>query len=755
MTRTTNLIAGLARLKPKFPLSVPVNPRAVARWLLLPAGLLLLSGCGTPDRGVSSAATVRADVPFPSNPAITPRYQPPESRPAVEFFVAPDGDDRNDGTAVAPLATLAHARDVVRGRVARFGRPAGGIAVTLKPGTYRLTETLRLSAADGGTEESPVIYRAQQPGTAVLFGGAEVSGFTPVVDPAIQARLPDEARGRVWQCDLRAQGITDYGQLAIRGFGHLSPPPTLELYFNCASTTLARWPNRGFVGIERLIEPGAKSAHQPTVFAYQGDRPGRWTTALDAWLFGYFRFLWADSTLPVARIDPVARTIATAEPYEYTGLGGADNTQGIRYRVFNLLEEIDEPGEWYLDRRTGILYLYPTDDPTRATVEISLLPGPMIEAERVRHLRFEDLVFDLGRSDGVVLRDAEDCLVAGCTIRRMAANGLRILGGHRDAVYACDIHTLGRRATEIIGGDRASLAPGGHRVVNCRIHDFGRIDRTYTPGIELNGVGHHVAHNLLYDCPSSAIHIEGNDHVIEFNEVRDAVLESDDQGAMELFGNPTYRGVIFRYNLFRDIGPKARPEAAVAGQAALRFDDVISGMQVYGNIFYRAAAGAFGAIQINSGRDSMIERNIFIECRECVTGGWEESNSFWAQIRDGQPPAEFYLNKLYLERYPELAGLLRRPALNYVWQNVALRCPGAWEAHPERTEPKAIVPPARARLDRWHFFGNRELADDDPLVRESDPTLGLDPARLAELGLGDLPVAEIGPYPDTRRTTYP
>jgi hypothetical protein len=691
--------------------------------------LILLSGCRSPG-------------PAP----VSRHYQPPADRPGREFFVSPGGDDRHAGTAAAPFATLARARDAVRQLVAREGRPPGGIAVTLAPGTYRLTDTFRLGPEDGGTAESPVIYRAGSPGTATLYGGTEIGGFTPVTDASVLARLPAETRGRVWQCDLRSQGITDYGTLAIRGFGHLSPPPTLEVYFDGAPTTLARWPNQGSAGIGRLVEPGDKAAHRPTVFTYLGDRPARWATAPDAWLFGYFRFLWADSTLPVGRIDPVARTIATAEPYEYTGLGGADNTQGIRYHVFNLLEEIDEPGEWYLDRGKGILYLYPPSDPAQAVVELSMLAGPMIEAQRTSHLRIEGLVVDLGRSDGIVLREAEDCLIAGCTIRRLAANGLRILGGHRDTAYGCDIHTIGRRASEVVGGDRATLTPGAHRVENCRIHDFGRIDRTYTPGIELAGVGHTVAHNLLSDCPSSAIRIEGNDHVIEYNEVRDAVLESDDQGAMELFGNPTYRGVVFRYNLFRDIGPKLRPEAQVAGQAALRFDDVISGMQVYGNVFYRAASGWFGAIQINSGRDNVIDRNLFIECRECVSGGWEESNNIWGQVRDGKPPADFYLSPLYLARYPAMAGMLQAPGRNDVTGNVALRCAGAWATPAGKTEPTWVVPPARVRPDRWLLQGNTALPGDDPLVIVSGDKFRLDPVRLEAIGLGFIPLEEIGPY---------
>ncbi len=35
------------------------------------------------------------------------------------------------------------------------------------------------------------------------------------------------------------------------------------------------------------------------------------------------------------------------------------------------------------------------------------------------------------------------------------------------------------------------------------------------------------------------------------------VTESDDQGAIDMWGDPTYRGNIFRYNYIHDVGPDA------------------------------------------------------------------------------------------------------------------------------------------------------------------------------------------------------
>lgn len=603
------------------------------------------------------------------DPAATRTQAPPIATFAAQVTVSPKGSDAADGVR-KPVATLGRARDVVR--ALRRKGVKGAIAVNILPGEYPVTAPLALTKQDSGTAAGPVVYRATRPGKATLYGGKRITGFVPVTDEAILARLPEEGRGRVQVCDLKAQGITDYGALAVRGFSQPPSPPTLELFVNRKPMTLARWPNTGFVPIRRLVEPGSRAAGKPSVFEYVDDRHSRWTQAADAWIFGYFRYLWADATIAVTGIDAAARTVTCGEAYQY-GEPGMDTGQGIQYYAFNLLEEIDQPGEWYLDRAAGRLYLYPPTDLTQAVVELGMLSTPMVTARGVRHVRFEGLTFDLGRYNGLALDDCSDCLIAGCTVSRMAGNGITVNGGTRVGLLSCDVHTIGRRATEVIGGDRATLKPGGHFVENCRIHDFGRIDRTYTPAIQLEGVGNRVAHNLMYDGPSSVMRIEGNDHVIEFNDVRRAVLESDDQGAMELFGNPTYRGVVFRHNRFIDCG-KAGGGAQVHGQAAIRFDDAISGMLVYGNVFIRSANGNFGAIQINSGRDNVMDNNLYVECKRGVTGGWYPFNSVWKQVAEKQQPEVLITSDLYLKRYPEMAWMLKDPGINHVWRSLFVGC---------------------------------------------------------------------------------
>ena len=697
--------------------SYPAVHRAEAK---VSANELEAASKGRPGRSTNSTQTEVPDVGVP----------------AAEVFVSTKGDDSNSGSMRHPFATLVRARDEVR---TLRGRGAeGAIAVTVMPGRYDVRESLVLGPEDSGSATGPVIYRAQKKGTAVFYGGRRLSGFEPVTDNAILRRLPIGSRDKVKQCDLKAPGINDYGQLKVRGFAQPPSPPTLELYVDGAAMTLARWPNEGFVGIRNLIEAGSKSSGEPSVFEYDSDRHERWIDASDGWLFGYFHFLWADATIKIGKIDPSTRILTTAEPYNYGGRG-MSTRQGIQYYAFNLLEEIDAPGEWYLERKTGILYLYPPSELFTSVVEIGMLSAPMITMDKVSNVRIEGLRFDLARYNGIVAKDCTDCSLIRCTVSRMAGNGIMIHGGKENRLIGCDVHTIGRRAIEVIGGDRATLTPGGHLVENCRIHDFGRIDRTYTPAIQLEGVGHRVAHNLMYNGPSSAMRIEGNDHLIEFNEVHSMVRESDDQGAMELFRNPTYRGVIFRHNYLHDIG-KTGTETSVHGQAAIRFDDAISGMLVYGNVFCRCANGNFGAIQMNSGRDNLIDNNIFIDCKQGISGGWRRGNNVWTALREGQRPAGFYQNKLYLSRYPRIATMLEEPGINHLWRNVFYKC--------------GMVARQTADIDQ---FQNGVFEEDPGFVdaENGDFRLRNDAELFQTSCFKSIPFKRIGLYESALRATWP
>ncbi|NQT15387.1 MAG: hypothetical protein HQ582_21705, partial [Planctomycetes bacterium] len=279
------------------------------------------------------------------------------SDPAM-FYVATDGKDAWSGTVAepnaqktdGPFATLHRARDAIRALKKQDGFPAGGAVVELRAGTYEQSRPLELSAEDSGTKTSPVVYRARRGEEVRLTGGRAVKGWAPVVEPVVVGRLDPHARGHVCQADLKALGIDDFGSPGGGG---------IELFFQDKPMTLARWPNEGFVHIIDLVggqpvDVRGTKGDRVGKFFYEGDRPNRWPAENDAWVQGYWFWDWADQRHAVESIDTERRTIAVKPPYHHYGY-----RKGQWFYAFNLLAELDEPGEWYLDRPNGILYFWP------------------------------------------------------------------------------------------------------------------------------------------------------------------------------------------------------------------------------------------------------------------------------------------------------------------------------------------------------------------------------------------------------------
>ena len=676
----------------------------------------------------------RRQAGLPSRDPQASRAQlPPLPRPGQVFHVSPQGDDANPGTQDQPFASLEGARDTIRSLRKRALIPEGGVLVEVHGGEYRVTHTFALDAEDSGTGQSPIVYRAA-PGESPRFtGGVHLSGFGPVRDAQALNRLPPASAGKVLELDLRTAGVTNLLPLVLGGVASgrgFWTHPAHEVFFNGKAMRLARGPNEGFLRVADVaVKDGTKGydrqGSKVGKFFYQGDLPRRWLAEPDLLLYGYWFWDWADSYERVAGIDPEKRLITLAEPYHTYGY-----SVGAPFYAINALSELDLPGEYYLDRRNLRLFLLPPSDPATATVDLSLFPGPMVRLDNVSHARFERLAWELGCGDAIIVTGGSNCLFAGCVVRHMAGNGIEIHGGRQHGLLSCDIYSLGRGGTVIGGGDRRTLTRGEHFAENCDIYDLSRIDHTYTPAVLLEGVGNRLAHNRQHDVLSSAMRVEGNDHTIEFNEVFNAVLESDDQGAVDMFGNPTYRGNVYRFNYWHHIGNwRMTGEQPKCGQAGIRLDDAICGTLIYGNIFERCSAGklGFGGVQIHGGKDNIVDNNLFIDCAAAISfSPWDEKR--W---RDFVAPAlsdSAIDQALYLARYPALARLAESPNANALYRNLAVRC-GELFRRP---------PPNILDLD------NTVLADSDSTLRADNPLLN-------RPGFAPIPVEEIGLYADAFR----
>lgn len=658
----------------------------------------------------------------------------------IEFYVSMKGNDRNPGTKDKPFATLERARDAIRSIKSVEGRiPTGGITVWVCGGNYEINSTFALTAEDSGTKDAPITYRACEGEEVRLIGGREIRGWKPVRDPDILSRIDPSARGKVLQADLKAQGITDYGKLTARGFGRKIQPAHLELFFNDVPMTLAQWPNGGWSMIAAV--PAGSDGGK---FTYEGDRPERWSRADDIWVHGYWTWPWADSYEKVKSINAATKEIVTEPPHGVYGYQAHK-----RFRVLNLLEELDEPGEYYLDRKTGIIYFWPPSDIRKGRTVVSIIEQPMITIQ-ASYVTIRDFIIEACRGTAIEISGADSTLVAGCVLRNIGNCAVSINGGKNTGVIGCDIYQTGDGGVNLQGGDRKTLTPAGNFVVNCKIRDFSRWCRTYRPAVAVMGVGNRVAHNLIFDAPHSAVTLGGNEHVIEFNEIHHVCNETGDAGAFYMGRNWTQRGNVVRYNFFHDLGAYEDKYSAhgFSDTMAIYLDDWTSGTRVYGNICVRANR----AVLLGGGRDNVIENNIFVDCNPAMhvdargladwTKSYRDGTNNWMfdrlkEVNHNQPP--------YSVQYPKLANILEDdpwvPKGNVIARNICVG--GKWlDLH--GVDPKW--------LDMQDNF-----TEGDPMFLDPDKMdFRLRPDSPAfKIGFKQIPTDRIGLYEDEYRRSLP
>lgn len=476
-----------------------------------------------------------------------------------------------------------------------------------------------------------------------------------------------------------------------------------------------------------------------TVFQMANSRVGSWSTAADPWFFGFWKYHWADKHVAAASINPATRTITLAARPGY-GIAA-----GMPFFAENLLEEITRPGEWYLDRGTGHLYLWPDGSLEGREIMVSMLEEPVLQVQDAEHIQLVNLEFGLGRSDLVVVDGGRDVLFDRCRFYGAGNDGLRLDGtGHR--LQRSEVVDTGDRGILVQGGDRPSLTGGGNQVENTEIHRFGRWSWTYMPGIHLLGVGHRAAHNHLHDAPHSAILFRGNLHLIELNEIDDVCRYSSDAGAIYSGRRWDWRGNRIEFNFIHDIDSPFPG----AGEHGVYLDDCLSGVRVFGNLIVDVSGHA---LMHGGGRDDLFENNIAVRCGTMLHSDsrgseWiKNDNSDWDLRRRLHDDGVEYQLAPWCSTWPELCVIpdadvpqeshLRFPegsvfSRNLGWDNANFIVDGNWSGV--------------TALDKFAEIEDN-IGDTDPRFRNEsagDYRLAGDSPAWSIPGFVELPFPEMG-----------
>jgi len=520
------------------------------------------------------------------------------------------------------------------------------------------------------------------------------------------------------------------------------------LYVGGKRMRLARWPNpeehfpkmlwkednwrKGVVSRSGIVDKGPVRkdpdyATRGGTFRYSFDRPALWTNAKEIWLDGIFTWSWEWSYNKVAAIDPASQTI-TLQFGENSGI--QDKYSGNFFFAENLIEEMDQPGEYYIDRETGILYFYPTEEFNNgAEVVLSTLGVTMISLNDVSNMVISNLCFDTGRSDAMNVRMAENVKIQRCEFSNFAGTGIS-LNGKDCMVEQSSFHDLGGICMYLTGGDFKTLTPSGNVVSNCKFTDFGWFKRVYTAAALIDGVGTTFSNNLIQHCPHAGLLLVGNDHLIERNEFHHVNEEFIDLGAIyvNVGWSPLQRGWMIRNNYFHDVG--SIPESPI-NSVGIYFDHGSQGGTVEGNVFYNMGLAKRGwatsAVMATTALYQVVKNNIFIDCTIPMKTAKIKSLPEYIQRRNEVYHWQKYFNGFdlsgmpHLQKYPEVAPFLpgaappqpeqfwKRFEKNVIWNpTVKLEIPSGIKYEKEKEEDPAN--PSHDPLiaaDNW-------VTDDDP-----------------------------------------
>ena len=616
-----------------------------------------------------------------------------------DFYISTRGSDDNIGTKDAPFLTIEKAIEAVRNT---DKADKNGITVCIEAGEYCIS-SLEFTKADSGTRACPITYCAYN-GEVVINGGKNLDSslFSSVTDKAFLSRLSDDAKNNVVCTDLTRLGLTadDWGKLYPVGLygtqgnydGDTEGPTPCNLYFNGKPLVTARYPNEGFLNTVDIIREGqgqesSTSNHakmegwedlrnpETTIFTVDSDTAERlnsYASLRNVWLWTALIYEWADTTVPLKSFDYKTKAVEPAYVSKYGAVPGST------YYIFNVLEELDSEGEWYLDRESGMLYIYPPEKMEEAKITISLSTENLITITDAEYLCFEGLSIRGTRGNGMVI-NSNNVTVKNCLVSELSGSGIKI-DGFFNSVLDCELSHIGGTAVDIKGGDREALKAGENRVENCLIHDFSEVSITEGQGVRLYGVGNICAHNEFYNAPQQAIFYGGNNNIIEYNNIHNVAFLSTDSSAIYTGRRWDEVGTVIRYNAIYNIG------SGDYEPHGIYFDDGASGQTAYGNIIVNCNGNGF---LIGGGRNNNIYNNILVNC--------DKAFLYDSRSRNAVLDSEFWFehSREGLDMHQKL---LQSPWQSKVWKN-AYPYMADWTIDYSDTENPSFIPnPADSKV---------------------------------------------------------
>lgn len=553
-----------------------------------------------------------------------------------KIFVSTVGDDSGDGSEEEPLRTLEKAIDVANEMREDSDKL---IEILLREGTYSVTNTIKI--INSQKDDSLLKISAYQDEKVTINAGVDIplSAMNIADSDFTNAIIDKPNAGSVLQYNLKDAQIEDFGEISLRG--HLisdEKEAQAELSLNGEVQKLAGWPNGEYTGLIKSTDTNEYGKRTKSgiangcSFKVNYDRPSQWSKPEQAWLSGTIGPNYEFDYYPVSRFDSEEKRV-------YLSRGALEKyyTEPY-YRFENVPEELDEPGEYYIDRQSGMLYFYPPEDaPKDSVLTITMstptldvsgkAPNSMFRIENSKNIVFENLIFKGGRGSAIKGKNNSNIKFINCEINSFGENGIRFDASTDITISDCKIHDVGQDGILFVScGNYQTLSPSNIVVSNNDIYNFARLERSYKTGIDFGYrcVGATAANNHIHNGPHAGMIFYGVNNDIYGNEFDNLVTEFSDMDALYCNNSnyPWERGNKIHNNYFHDIGKSSMNGRHQINVRAIRTDNRGCGLNIYENLFYNIGDGGngngnngIGAITAEGTRNRIFN-NLFVDCNE-------------------------------------------------------------------------------------------------------------------------------------------
>lgn len=532
-----------------------------------------------------------------------------------------------------------------------------------------MSSAFELAAGDSGGKDAPVIYRSEAGQSVKLRADTPIDPklWKPLSAAASKRVHPIVNPSKLFELDVTKTNLQRVKQFAP-GNRFTDQWYIIDLFAKGRRQPIAQWPNPA-ENIRSKNDGGwitmNGSKDNASFYFASGGKPDdgdaandvdldgshrsqRWQASLasghEVWLKGLWRTSWEPHTIKVSEINTKEAWIRLAEQppqgmgSKYTKVvhekpvwrvgSGKENWQAI-----NLLDEVDQPGEWALDVKDQKIYYYPPGPIAGLDISIADRDTPILRNTGGSHIFILGLEFSGGMGHGIEIVDGSDNVVAGCTFSNIGNSGIRLERGFRNVIQSNDISDGAGWGIELESlGDRRQLVRSDTAILNNHIHHVGKL--AFKEAIRMSScVGVTVSHNLMHHLPKGAVRTDLiNDCLFEYNEVHNIALGESDTGSFYNYGGWTTYGNVWRYNF---IHHTSRANGFYS-------DDGDSGDNYVKNI----VQGAINSLHFGGGHHNHALNNLFIENKvqsvddRGIVRGYRAETAYGQQLRAMKPDVE-------------------------------------------------------------------------------------------------------------------